>query len=129
VANRRTENADHCYGCGRSNLYAVFLEIRSSPVPFRRPCCLPDLLLYDTCLHELHSGPVSTISSLQRKPPKWRNNAMADSESGSPDFYSSFLVTYISLSFGDIRVRQTDGRTNIQTDNWDHYYSWPPLLW
>jgi len=30
--------------------------------------------------------------------------------------------TSISLSFEDIRVWQTDG----QTDNADHYYSWPP---
>jgi len=44
---------------------------------------------------------------------------MADSESGSPEFLFEFSI---SLSFGDIRVWQRDGRT----DNADHYYSWPP---
>jgi len=52
-------------------------------------------------------------------------NLMADSESGSPDSYVSFVVTIhppcvVSEIFDYSRV--TDGRA----DNTDHYYSWPP---
>jgi len=48
-------------------------------------------------------------------------NLMVESESGSPSFYSHFIVTVglsVLLSFGDVRI--------WQTDNADHYYSWPP---
>jgi len=49
-------------------------------------------------------------------------NLMADSESGSPDSYSRFLVNIrLSLSFRDIRVWQTRRQTSV-----DHYFSWPP---
>jgi len=54
-------------------------------------------------------------------------NLMAESESGSPVSYSSFLVNmFMSLSFADICVWQTDRRTDGRMDNVDHYYSWPP---
>jgi len=52
-------------------------------------------------------------------------NLMADSESGSPDSYSSLLVT-ICLSHLVSEVFTCDGQTDRQTDNADHYYSWPP---
>jgi len=48
-------------------------------------------------------------------------NLMADSESGSPDSYSSFLVTKrLSRLVSEIFA------CDRQTDNADHYYSWPP---
>jgi len=53
-------------------------------------------------------------------------NVMADSESGSPDSYSSFLVTiHLSCLVLEIFVsdREMDGQTSV-----DHYYSWPPQL-
>jgi len=56
-------------------------------------------------------------------------NLMADSESGSPDSYSSILIT-IHLSRLDSEIfvcgRQTNRRTDRRTDNADDYYSWPP---
>jgi len=65
-------------------------------------------------------GEVST-----RKHPKWRNRT-SDGRFwiGKPGFLFEFQSnhTSISLSFGDIRVWQTDRRT----DNADHCYSWPP---
>jgi len=64
----RTENVDHCYSCGRPNLSSISRKFCSSPVLLKFPCCSPDLR--DTCPRQLHSGPVSTISSLQRKPPR-----------------------------------------------------------
>jgi len=54
---------------------------------------------------------------------------MADSESGSPDSYSSFIVTiHLSRLVSEIFAceRQTDGWMGGRTDNVDHYYSWPP---
>jgi len=48
-------------------------------------------------------------------------NLMADSESGSPSSYSRFIVT-ISLS----RLVSEIFTRDRQTDNADHYYSWPP---
>jgi len=56
-------------------------------------------------------------------------NTMADSESGSPDSYSSFLVTIrLSRLVSEIFTcdKHTDGRTNGRTKA-DHYYYWPPL--
>jgi len=43
---------------------------------------------------------------------------------GKPGFLFKFSSNHasISLSFGDIRIWQTDG----WMDNADHYYSWPP---
>jgi len=52
-------------------------------------------------------------------------NLMADSELGSPVFYSSFLVT-MCLSRLILEIFACDGQTGRQTDNVDHYYSWPP---
>jgi len=50
-------------------------------------------------------------------------NLMADSESGSPSSYSSFLVT-TSLS----RLVLEMFACYRQTDNENHYYSWPPPI-
>jgi len=47
---------------------------------------------------------------------------MADSESGSPSSYSRLIVS-IGLSR---LVSEIFGVTDRQTDNADHYYSWPP---
>jgi len=66
-----------------------------------------------------------------RKHPKWWKRT-SDRESGGrfwiakPGFLFEFLSNHISisLSFGDIRVWQTDRRT----DNVDHYYSWPHIV-
>jgi len=54
-------------------------------------------------------------------------NLLADSESGSLDSYSCFLVTILlSRLVSEIFVydKQTDGKT----DNADHYYSWPHIV-
>jgi len=75
-------------------------------------------------------GEVST-----RKHPEWQNRT-SDRESdgrfwiGKPGFLFEFPSNQMSISlsfgnirsFGDIRLWQTDRRT----DNVDHYYSWPP---
>jgi len=55
-------------------------------------------------------------------------NLMADSESGSPVSYSSFLVTIFRLSRLVSEIFACDRQTDSlrQTDNADHYYSWPP---
>jgi len=48
-------------------------------------------------------------------------NLTADSQSGSLDSYSTFLVTiHLSRLVSEIFARA------IQMDNADHYYSWPP---
>jgi len=52
-------------------------------------------------------------------------NLMADSESGSPDSYLSFLVT-IHLSRLVSEIFACDRQTGGQTDNADHCYSCPP---
>jgi len=49
-------------------------------------------------------------------------NLMADSESGSPDSYLSFLVT-IRLSRLVSEIFACDRQTDGQTDDADHYYS------
>jgi len=52
---------------------------------------------------------------------------MADSESGSPVSYLSFLVTIglFRLVSGIFACdRRTDDQTDRQTDNADRYYSW-----
>jgi len=49
-------------------------------------------------------------------------NLMAESESGSPVFYSSFLVT-IRLSRLVSRIFTCDRQTDRRLDNADHYYS------
>jgi len=78
-------------------------------------------------IHSLGQLPISVwMGTLEY--PKWRNRTF-DRESdgrfwiGKPRFLFEFPSnhTSISLSFGDIRVWQTDGRTSA-----DHYYSWPP---
>jgi len=59
-------------------------------------------------------------------------NLRADSESGSPDYYSSFFLVTICLSrlVSEIFVcnRQTDKWTDRRTDNADHYYSWSHIV-
>jgi len=54
-------------------------------------------------------------------------NLMADSVSGRPDSYSSFLVT-IRLSLLVLEIFACDTHTDGQRDNADHYYrpTWPP---
>jgi len=53
-------------------------------------------------------------------------NLITDSESGSPDSYSSFLVT-IRLSRLVSEIFTCDGRMDVgRMDNADSYYSWPP---
>jgi len=61
-----------------------------------------------------------------RKHPKWQkrisdHESDADSESGSPYSYSSFLVT-IRLSRRVSEIFACDRRAN----NTDHHYRWPP---
>jgi len=48
-------------------------------------------------------------------------NLVADSESGSPSSYSRFIVT-----IGLPRLVSEIFACDRQTDNADHYYSWPP---
>jgi len=50
---------------------------------------------------------------------------MADYESRSPISYSGFLVIVISLSHSVSKMLACDRQTDEQTDNVDHYYSWP----
>jgi len=66
----------------------------------------------------------TSVPSVVRRNRTSDSNLMADSESGSPDSCSTFLVTIrLSRSVWEIFAcdRQTDGRT----DNADHFYSWP----
>jgi len=70
ACDRRPENADHCYSCGRSNLSAVFPEISqlASAAQAAMLFTRPTAARHASC--ELYSGPVSTIFSLQLKLPK-----------------------------------------------------------
>jgi len=55
-------------------------------------------------------------------------NLMADSELGSRDSYSSFLVTIgLRLSRLVSEIFACDRQTDGQTDNADHNYSWPHI--
>jgi len=81
------------------------------------------------------TGPFMSEWDPTRKYPNWRNRT-SDLESDrrfwmgfwieKPGFLFEFPCNHvsISLSFGDIRVWQTNG--DRQTDNTDHYYSWLP---
>jgi len=53
-------------------------------------------------------------------------NLMADSESGSPVSYSSFVVTIAFSRLVSEISSVTHRRTDRHTDNADHYYSWHP---
>jgi len=123
--DKQIANADHCCSCGRSNLSVVFLEIlqlSSGDTLFtklRAARHMSPSTLVRPSFHHFQSSAETTQNgrTIHRI-----TNPTADSESGSPDSCSSFLVT-ICLSR---LVRRYSHKTHRLTHNVDHYYSSPP---
>jgi len=105
--DRRTENADHCYSCGRPNLSAVF--------PAARPCCSPR--------HVSPSTPVRSsfhyFSVLNGNCLKWWNRT-SGRESGNRFCFGKleFLFEFPIVTIGLSRlVSEIFTRDSRQTDN------------
>jgi len=101
----------------------MYTTRRAVPVECLDPWLFP-------LIHSLGQLPISVwIGKVPTwKNPKWQNY-ISDRESdgrfcsGKPGFLFTFNRNL--LSFGDIRMWQSDGRMDRLTENMDHYYSWP----
>jgi len=110
--------ARHDTQCGADSNLICSTQL-DFPMSWFSPC-LDAWLWLSAALHTVYC----------RKWPRTTQNGKTDCESSvrfwieRPNFLFKLPSNHmpISLSFGDIRVWQTDR----WTDNTDHYYSWPP---